>query len=105
MTNLSLYELSGSKLASISSNKMKGVPNAEFSANIRASDAIVFSPPDNYSLVSNTYFLFGGVVVYITPALNGSCWFSRYSKALPPSFVESCSVSDRYNELISSLTL
>ena len=52
---------------------MKGVPNAEFSANIRASDAIVFSPPDNYSLVSNTYFLFGGVVVYITPALNGSC--------------------------------
>jgi hypothetical protein len=31
--------------------KMKGVPNAEFSANIRASDAIVFLPPDSYSIV------------------------------------------------------
>ena len=105
MTSLSRCALSGSKFASISSNKIKGVPSAELRANIKAKDAIVFSPPDSCSLVSNTYFLFGGVVVYITPALNGSCWFSRYNRALPPNLVESWSVSDRYNELISSLTL
>jgi len=39
---------------------MNGVSIAEFIANSNAKDAIVFSPPDNYSLLSNIYFLLGG---------------------------------------------
>lgn len=39
---------------------MNGDSIAELIANNNDKDAIVFSPPDNYSLLSNIYFLFGG---------------------------------------------
>lgn len=52
-----LYVLSGSRLASISSRRRNGVPKAELRANYKATEAIAFSPPDSYSLLSKTYLI------------------------------------------------
>lgn len=62
---------------------MNGDSIAELIANNNDNEAIVFSPPDNYSLLSNIYFLFGGFGVYIIPPSNGSSLFSTYSTTLP----------------------
>lgn len=47
--------LSTSRFESTSSSRRKGVPRAELIANRSAIEAMAFSPPDNYSLLSKTY--------------------------------------------------